>query len=70
MQDISQIETLVEEAKKLMKEFNNNQWDDKYPVTEHFEEDINTETLYVLEEMTQFMALSWSTNNNQNGMMS
>ena len=50
MQDISQIETLVEEAKKLMKEFNNNQWDDKYPVTEHFEEDINTETLYVLEE--------------------
>ena len=31
-----------------MKEFNN-QWDDKYPVTEHFE-DINTETLYVLEE--------------------
>ena len=53
-----------------MKEFNNNQWDDKYPVTEHFEEDINTETLYVLEEMTQFMALSWSTNNNQNGMMS
>ena len=33
-----------------MKEFNNNQWDDKYPVTEHFEEDINTETLYVLEE--------------------
>lgn len=50
MQDISQIETLVKEAKKLMKEFNNNQWDDKYPVTEHFEEDINTETLYVLEE--------------------
>ena len=65
MQDISQIETLVEEAKKLMKKFNNNQWDDKYPVTEHFEEDINTETLYVLEKMTGFMALSWSTNNNQ-----
>ena len=28
-----------------MKEFNHNQWDDKYPVTEHFEEDIETETL-------------------------
>ena len=35
--------------KKKMKEFNHNQWDDKYPVTEHFEEDIETETLYVLD---------------------
>ena len=32
-----------------MKEFNNNQWDDKYPL-QNTEEDINTETLYVLEE--------------------
>ena len=32
-----------------MKKFNNNQWDDKYPVTEHFEKDIETETLYVLD---------------------
>ena len=32
-----------------MEKFNNNQWDDKYPVTEHFEEDIESETLYVLD---------------------
>ena len=33
-----------------MKEFNNNQWDDKYPAREHFEEDIANQTLYVLED--------------------
>lgn len=49
-EDINQIETLVSEAKDLMKSFGNNQWDDKYPATEHFKEDIDTETLYVLEE--------------------
>ncbi|MDU2137601.1 MAG: GNAT family N-acetyltransferase, partial [Staphylococcus warneri] len=36
--DLSNIEKLVEEAKEIMEKFNNNQWDDKYPVTEHFEE--------------------------------
>ena len=46
-EDINQIETLVSEAKDLMKSFGNNQWDDKYPATEHFKEDIDTETLYV-----------------------
>ncbi|BGE82440.1 acetyltransferase [Staphylococcus petrasii] len=49
-EDINQIEALVEEAKQSMQEQDNNQWDDKYPVAEHFEEDIDTETLYVLEE--------------------
>ena len=49
-EDINQIETLVSEAKDLMKSFGNNQWDDKYPATEHFKEDIDKETLYVLEE--------------------
>jgi hypothetical protein len=29
----------VSEAKDLMKSFGNNQWDDKYPATEHFKED-------------------------------
>ena len=48
-EDINQIETLVSEAKDLMKSFGNNQWDDKYPATEHFKEDIDTETLYFLE---------------------
>lgn len=47
--DLPVIEELVDEAKEKMKEFNNNQWDDKYPVTEHFEKDIETETLYVLD---------------------
>lgn len=47
--DLPVIEKLVDEAKEKMKEFNNNQWDDKYPVTEHFEKDIETETLYVLD---------------------
>lgn len=47
--DLSSIEKLVEEAKEIMEKFNNNQWDDKYPVTEHFEEDIESETLYVLD---------------------
>ena len=32
-EDINQIETLVSEAKDLMKSFGNNQWDDKYPAT-------------------------------------
>ena len=53
-----------------MKEFNHNQWDDKYPVTEHFEEDIETETLYVLDvddKICGFIILS--TKINQSGMM-
>ncbi len=48
--DLPYIEALVETAKEIMKEFNNNQWDDKYPAREHFEEDIANETLYVLED--------------------
>lgn len=48
--DLDSIESLVEQAKEIMKSYNNNQWDDKYPVREHFEEDIDTETLYVLED--------------------
>ena len=49
-EDINQIEILVSEAKDLMKSFGNNQWDDKYPTPEHFKADIDTKTLYVLEE--------------------
>jgi len=47
--DLHNIEKLVDEAKELMREFNNNQWDEKYPATEHFKEDIDSETLYVLD---------------------
>ena len=40
MSDLDQILNLVEEAKELMKEHDNEQWDDQYPLLEHFEEDI------------------------------
>jgi hypothetical protein len=33
-----------------MKEHDNEQWDDQYPLLEHFEEDIAKDYLYVLEE--------------------
>ena len=67
--DLPYIEALVETAKEIMKEFNNNQWDDKYPAREHFEEDIANQTLYVLEDNDEIKALLLSTNNNQNGMI-
>lgn len=50
MSDLDQILNLVEEAKELMKEHDNEQWDDQYPLLEHFEEDIAKDYLYVLEE--------------------
>lgn len=40
----------LKEAKELMKEHDNEQWDDQYPLLEHFEEDIAKDYLYVLEE--------------------
>lgn len=48
-EDLPTILELVEEAKALMKQDNNHQWDDAYPLEEHFEEDIEKETLYVLD---------------------
>ncbi len=50
MSDLDQILNLIEEAKELMKEHDNEQWDDQYPLLEHFEEDIAKDYLYVLEE--------------------
>ena len=47
--DLLSITQLVKEAKQIMEEFNNNQWDDEYPAKEHFEEDIENKTLYVLD---------------------
>lgn len=67
MSDLDQILNLVEEAKELMKEHDNEQWDDQYPLLEHFEEDIAKDYLYVLEEND--MALLLSTKTKQNGMM-
>lgn len=69
MSDLDQILNLVEEAKELMKEHDNEQWDDQYPLLEHFEEDIAKDYLYVLGKMTKFMALLLSTKTKQNGMM-
>lgn len=48
--DLSSILNIVEEAKTIMKQDNNNQWDEYYPLEEHFEEDIEKDTLFVLEE--------------------
>lgn len=48
--DLDNILKLVEEAKGIMKEQDNHQWDDQYPLMEHFEEDIAKDYLYVLEE--------------------
>ncbi|MCU5745524.1 GNAT family N-acetyltransferase [Staphylococcus sp. SQ8-PEA] len=47
--DIPAVLNLVDEAKELMKKFDNDQWDDEYPIEEHFEEDVETDTLYVLD---------------------
>ena len=56
--DLPNIEKLVDESKELMREFNNNQWDEKYPATEHFEEDIDSETIYVLDVNQTIYGLS------------
>ena len=45
--DLSSILNIVEEAKTIMKQDNNNQWDEHYPLEEHFEEDIEKDTLFV-----------------------
>ena len=56
LRDLNSILTIVEEAKAVMQQDNNNQWDEHYPVESHFEEDINKETLYVLEENDEIYA--------------
>nr|WP_069996567.1 GNAT family N-acetyltransferase [Staphylococcus caeli] len=48
--------SIVEEAKSIMKQDNNDQWDEYYPLEEHFEQDIEKETLFVLEEDSKIYA--------------
>ncbi|MDG0842433.1 GNAT family N-acetyltransferase [Staphylococcus equorum] len=48
--DLSSVLKIVQEAKAIMQQDNNNQWDEHYPLEQHFKEDIQKETLYVLEE--------------------
>ncbi|AVQ33186.1 N-acetyltransferase [Staphylococcus muscae] len=50
MSDLQAIDTLVEEAKMLMQQDNNPQWDARYPVLQDFEKDIQERTLFVLDE--------------------
>ncbi|WP_436861644.1 N-acetyltransferase family protein [Staphylococcus caeli] len=54
--DLSSILNIVEEAKSIMKQDNNDQWDEYYPLEEHFEQDIEKETLFVLEENSKIYA--------------
>ncbi len=70
MSDLDQILNLVEEAKELMKEHDNEQWGNyQYPLLEHFEEDIAKDYLYVLEENDKLLMPLLSTKTKQNGMM-
>lgn len=50
MSDLQAIDTLVREAKMLMKQDNNPQWDAQYPVLQDFERDIQEQTLFILDE--------------------
>lgn len=49
---ISELDTIMDivgRARELMQKQDNFQWDDKYPVREHFEQDIRDGVLFVLE---------------------
>lgn len=47
--DISGVMAVVEESRKIMQECGNFQWDENYPLREHFEQDIIEGALYVIE---------------------
>ncbi len=47
LEDLDEIYSIVKEAVRLMNEQGNFQWDENYPLPEHFEKDINEDTLYV-----------------------
>lgn len=48
--DIHSIMRMVDETIKIMKEEQNDQWDETYPLLETFAEDIQNGALYVFEE--------------------
>ncbi len=50
LHDLNQIEALTEEAKQLMIEDNNPQWDHRYPLNNHFKTDIEMGGLYVYDD--------------------
>ncbi|MGJ5711966.1 GNAT family N-acetyltransferase [Staphylococcus auricularis] len=49
-QDLDSVLDLVEEAKAKMRDNNNTQWDDDYPLDTHFKKDIETDTLFVIDD--------------------
>lgn len=56
VEDLPTILTIVEEAKSIMKQENNTQWDEQYPLKSHFKEDISKDSLFVLEEKDTIFA--------------
>lgn len=56
VEDLPTILTIVEEAKSIMQQENNNQWDEQYPLKSHFKEDISKDSLFVLEEKDTIFA--------------
>lgn len=75
MNDIDKIEIIIADIKAEMKRINNLQWDDDYPKTSHFINDIKDENLYVyvgeddeikglicinLVEPSEYKSLNWS----------
>ena len=55
--DLPEICSLIEAAKRLMSEQGIEQWDDKYPILEDFEKDIRKETLYLAITENQVAAI-------------
>ena len=47
VRDLPEICNMIEAAKQLMSEQGIEQWDEKYPIFEDFEDDIRKETLYI-----------------------
>lgn len=50
MKDLDSIMVIVNQAKAIMQQDNNPQWNDKYPLQQHFVGDIENKSLYVLDE--------------------
>ena len=48
--DVGTIMTIINETVKEMKSYGNNQWDENYPNSETFINDIKNDSLYVYEE--------------------
>ncbi|MDQ0352957.1 ribosomal protein S18 acetylase RimI-like enzyme [Alkalibacillus filiformis] len=56
--DLDQIEQLVIEAKRVMKEAGMTQWGDTYPLRNHYETDIEKDELYVYEDQGEVLAVA------------